>query len=99
MYCYRPKPVGKPALRTRFAVEVAMGSDERAIRELHTTWIEAVNAGDLAVSGSRYSCRALSIISLLSHGSCATVSGWIIAFAVERSGVPFSRLWYSYSPP
>lgn len=25
-----------------------MDSDERAIRELHTTWIEAVNAGDLA---------------------------------------------------
>jgi len=25
-----------------------MGSDERAIRELHTTWIDAVNAGDLA---------------------------------------------------
>jgi uncharacterized protein (TIGR02246 family) len=24
-----------------------MGSDERAIREVHTTWIEAVNAGDL----------------------------------------------------
>jgi uncharacterized protein (TIGR02246 family) len=24
-----------------------MGSDERAIRELHTTWIDAVNAGDL----------------------------------------------------
>jgi uncharacterized protein (TIGR02246 family) len=25
-----------------------MGSDERAIREVHTTWIGAVNAGDLA---------------------------------------------------
>jgi uncharacterized protein (TIGR02246 family) len=25
-----------------------MGSDERAIREVHSTWIEAVNAGDLA---------------------------------------------------
>jgi uncharacterized protein (TIGR02246 family) len=25
-----------------------MGSDERAIRELHAVWIEAVNAGDLA---------------------------------------------------
>jgi uncharacterized protein (TIGR02246 family) len=25
-----------------------MQSDERAIRELHTTWIDAVNAGDLA---------------------------------------------------
>lgn len=25
-----------------------MGSDERAIREVHATWIEAVNAGDLA---------------------------------------------------
>ncbi|MBT9595951.1 MAG: SgcJ/EcaC family oxidoreductase [Vitreoscilla sp.] len=25
-----------------------MGSDERAIREVHTTWIDAVNAGDLA---------------------------------------------------
>ena len=24
-----------------------MGSDERAIRELHSTWIDAVNAGDL----------------------------------------------------
>jgi uncharacterized protein (TIGR02246 family) len=24
-----------------------MGSDERAIRELHTTWIDSVNAGDL----------------------------------------------------
>ena len=24
-----------------------MGPDERAIRELHSTWIEAVNAGDL----------------------------------------------------
>jgi uncharacterized protein (TIGR02246 family) len=24
-----------------------MGSDERAIRELHTTWIDALNAGDL----------------------------------------------------
>ncbi|HYJ97869.1 MAG TPA: DUF4440 domain-containing protein, partial [Burkholderiaceae bacterium] len=24
-----------------------MGSDERAIREVHATWIEAVNAGDL----------------------------------------------------
>ena len=24
-----------------------MGSDERAIRELHLTWIDAVNAGDL----------------------------------------------------
>jgi uncharacterized protein (TIGR02246 family) len=24
-----------------------MGSDERAIREVHTTWINAVNAGDL----------------------------------------------------
>ena len=24
-----------------------MGSDERAIREVHTTWIDAVNAGDL----------------------------------------------------
>jgi uncharacterized protein (TIGR02246 family) len=26
-----------------------MGSDERAIRELHTTWIDAVNAGDLGL--------------------------------------------------
>jgi len=25
-----------------------MGSDERALREVHTTWIDAVNAGDLA---------------------------------------------------
>ena len=25
-----------------------MGHDERAIRELHSTWIDAVNAGDLA---------------------------------------------------
>ena len=25
-----------------------MGSDDRAIREVHTTWIDAVNAGDLA---------------------------------------------------
>jgi len=25
-----------------------MGSDERAIRDKHTTWIDAVNAGDLA---------------------------------------------------
>ena len=25
-----------------------MGPDERAIREVHTTWIDAVNAGDLA---------------------------------------------------
>lgn len=25
-----------------------MGSDEHAIREVHTTWIDAVNAGDLA---------------------------------------------------
>ena len=25
-----------------------MGSDEQALRELHATWIEAVNAGDLA---------------------------------------------------
>lgn len=25
-----------------------MGPDERAIREAHTTWIDAVNAGDLA---------------------------------------------------
>jgi len=25
-----------------------MGSDERALRDLHTSWIEAVNAGDLA---------------------------------------------------
>jgi uncharacterized protein (TIGR02246 family) len=25
-----------------------MGSDERAIRELHATWVDAVNAGDLA---------------------------------------------------
>src|SRR6202521_4641696 len=24
-----------------------MGSDEQAIREVHTTWIDAVNAGDL----------------------------------------------------
>jgi len=24
-----------------------MGSDERAIREVHTTWIDAVNSGDL----------------------------------------------------
>ena len=24
-----------------------MGSDERAIREVHKTWIDAVNAGDL----------------------------------------------------
>lgn len=24
-----------------------MESDEQAIRELHTTWIDAVNAGDL----------------------------------------------------
>ena len=24
-----------------------MGSDERAIREVHTTWIDAVNAGDV----------------------------------------------------
>ena len=24
-----------------------MGSDERAIREMHSTWIDAVNAGDL----------------------------------------------------
>jgi uncharacterized protein (TIGR02246 family) len=24
-----------------------MGPDERAIREMHTTWIDAVNAGDL----------------------------------------------------
>jgi uncharacterized protein (TIGR02246 family) len=29
-------------------MEVHMGSDERAIRELHLTWIDAVNAGDLA---------------------------------------------------
>jgi uncharacterized protein (TIGR02246 family) len=26
-----------------------MASDERAIRELHTTWIDAVNAGDLVL--------------------------------------------------
>ena len=26
-----------------------MGSDERAIREVHATWIDAVNAGDVAV--------------------------------------------------
>ena len=26
-----------------------MGSDEQAIRELHATWIAAVNAGDLAL--------------------------------------------------
>lgn len=26
-----------------------MGNDERAIRELHTVWIDAVNAGDLAL--------------------------------------------------
>ena len=25
-----------------------MGPDERAIRDMHTTWIDAVNAGDLA---------------------------------------------------
>ena len=25
-----------------------MGSDEQAIREVHTTWIDAVNAGDVA---------------------------------------------------
>ena len=25
-----------------------MGPDERAVREVHSTWIEAVNAGDLA---------------------------------------------------
>ena len=25
-----------------------MGSDERAIREMHTAWIDAVNSGDLA---------------------------------------------------
>jgi uncharacterized protein (TIGR02246 family) len=25
-----------------------MGSDERAVREVHRTWIDAVNAGDLA---------------------------------------------------
>ena len=25
-----------------------MGSDERAIREVHSTWMDAVNAGDLA---------------------------------------------------
>ena len=25
-----------------------MGPDERAIREVHTAWIDAVNAGDLA---------------------------------------------------
>ena len=25
-----------------------MGSDDRAIREVHSTWIDAVNAGDLA---------------------------------------------------
>ena len=25
-----------------------MGSDERAIREVHSTWIDSVNAGDLA---------------------------------------------------
>jgi uncharacterized protein (TIGR02246 family) len=25
-----------------------MGLDERAVREVHTTWIDAVNAGDLA---------------------------------------------------
>ena len=25
-----------------------MGSDERAIREMHSAWINAVNAGDLA---------------------------------------------------
>jgi uncharacterized protein (TIGR02246 family) len=30
-------------------VGVQMGSDERAIREVHTTWIDAVNAGDLAL--------------------------------------------------
>src|SRR6478609_10527469 len=32
-----------------------MGSDERAIREVHSTWIDAVNAGDLA--------RLLSLMS------------------------------------
>ena len=25
-----------------------MGTDERQIREVHSTWIDAVNAGDLA---------------------------------------------------
>jgi uncharacterized protein (TIGR02246 family) len=32
-----------------------MGSDERAIRQVHTTWIDAVNAGDLV--------RLLSLMS------------------------------------
>jgi len=33
--------------RTVWQRRVQMGSDERAIREVHTTWIDAVNAGDL----------------------------------------------------
>lgn len=33
---------------TAEALESPVGSDERAIRELHASWIDAVNAGDLA---------------------------------------------------
>jgi uncharacterized protein (TIGR02246 family) len=32
----------------RSAAEVRMGPDERAIREVHSAWIDAVNTGDLA---------------------------------------------------
>ena len=34
-----------------------MGSDERAIREVHTTWMDAVDAGDLV--------RLLSLMAVI----------------------------------
>jgi uncharacterized protein (TIGR02246 family) len=40
----RAAPVALPSVRRR---RLQLGSDERAIREVHSIWINAVNAGDL----------------------------------------------------
>jgi uncharacterized protein (TIGR02246 family) len=62
-----------------------MGSDEQALRELHTTWIDAVNAGDLA--------RLLSLMTddvvLLNPGGAPTGKD---GFAAVFSGA-HQHLW------
>lgn len=40
------RPAGR--LGRHFVERLPMGADERQIREMHSTWIDAVNAGDLA---------------------------------------------------
>ena len=57
-----------------------MRSDEQAIREMHTTWIDAVNAGDLA---HLLTLMADDVV-FLNPGRAAVRPGWISGCLLGR---------------